>query len=186
MGCGQKRSRRPCCFRLHWIPSNPTARRPILAGAHCTERGCSGRSPFTAPSIGILIRQPSAISQLHFFRQRCLHDGAHLRDFPGRGGRARILVGDYLDVTEPTALRRLRPVREYGCGYSPQRNSCLGTGALRTSLTLRDPSKNDLSRGRRRMHTYKGWNAHRSITGNHSRRIRLSRVTRPAARVSTA
>ena len=33
--------------------------------------------------------------------------GAHLRDFLGRGGRARILVGDYFDVTEPTALRRL-------------------------------------------------------------------------------
>lgn len=32
---------------------------------------------------------------------------AHLRDFLNRGGRARILVGDYLDVTEPTALRRL-------------------------------------------------------------------------------
>ena len=32
---------------------------------------------------------------------------AHLRDFLARGGRARILVGDYLDVTEPTALRRL-------------------------------------------------------------------------------
>ena len=26
----------------------------------------------------------------------------HLKDFLGRGGRARILVGDYLDVTEPT------------------------------------------------------------------------------------
>ena len=33
--------------------------------------------------------------------------GAHLRDFLERGGRAKILVGDYLDVTEPTALRRL-------------------------------------------------------------------------------
>ena len=32
---------------------------------------------------------------------------SHLRDFLARGGRARILVGDYLDVTEPTALRRL-------------------------------------------------------------------------------
>lgn len=32
---------------------------------------------------------------------------AHLRDFLARGGRARILVGDYLDVTEPEALRRL-------------------------------------------------------------------------------
>jgi superfamily II DNA or RNA helicase/diadenosine tetraphosphate (Ap4A) HIT family hydrolase len=31
----------------------------------------------------------------------------HLRDFLDRGGRARILVGDYLDVTEPVALRRL-------------------------------------------------------------------------------
>ncbi|MEY4679674.1 MAG: hypothetical protein RLZZ276_1323 [Pseudomonadota bacterium] len=31
----------------------------------------------------------------------------HLRDFLARGGRARILVGDYLDVTEPVALRRL-------------------------------------------------------------------------------
>ena len=32
---------------------------------------------------------------------------AHLRDFLARGGRARVLVGDYLDVTEPAALRRL-------------------------------------------------------------------------------
>jgi diadenosine tetraphosphate (Ap4A) HIT family hydrolase len=32
---------------------------------------------------------------------------SHLRDFLVRGGRARILVGDYLEVTEPTALRRL-------------------------------------------------------------------------------
>ena len=32
---------------------------------------------------------------------------AHLRDFLARGGRAQILVGDYLDVTEPAALRRL-------------------------------------------------------------------------------
>ena len=31
----------------------------------------------------------------------------HLRDFLDRGGKARILVGDYLDVTEPSALRRL-------------------------------------------------------------------------------
>lgn len=31
----------------------------------------------------------------------------HLKDFLARGGRARILVGDYLDVTEPVALRRL-------------------------------------------------------------------------------
>ena len=32
---------------------------------------------------------------------------SHLRDFLARGGRARILVGDYLEVTEPSALRRL-------------------------------------------------------------------------------
>ena len=32
---------------------------------------------------------------------------AHLRDFLVRGGKARILVGDYLNVTEPAALRRL-------------------------------------------------------------------------------
>ena len=31
----------------------------------------------------------------------------HLRDFLARGGRARILVGDYLGVTEPLALHRL-------------------------------------------------------------------------------
>lgn len=31
----------------------------------------------------------------------------HLKDFLARGGSARILVGDYLDVTEPVALRRL-------------------------------------------------------------------------------
>lgn len=36
---------------------------------------------------------------------RCI--AAHLQDFLDRGGRARILVGDYLDVTEPIALRRL-------------------------------------------------------------------------------
>ncbi|MGI0524111.1 HIT domain-containing protein [Rhizobium giardinii] len=31
----------------------------------------------------------------------------HLKDFLARGGRARILVGDYMGVTEPMALRRL-------------------------------------------------------------------------------
>jgi superfamily II DNA or RNA helicase/diadenosine tetraphosphate (Ap4A) HIT family hydrolase len=31
----------------------------------------------------------------------------HLRDLLERGGTARILVGDYLDITEPAALRRL-------------------------------------------------------------------------------
>jgi len=31
----------------------------------------------------------------------------HLKDFLARRGRARVLVGDYLDVTEPVALRRL-------------------------------------------------------------------------------
>jgi superfamily II DNA or RNA helicase len=31
----------------------------------------------------------------------------HLKDFLARGGQARILVGDYMDVTEPAALRRL-------------------------------------------------------------------------------
>ncbi|MGO7450559.1 hypothetical protein GR220_21790 [Rhizobium leguminosarum] len=40
-----------------------------------------------------------------------LDNGARLivehHDFLARGGRARILVGDYMDVTEPMALRRL-------------------------------------------------------------------------------
>ena len=36
---------------------------------------------------------------------RCIVE--HLQDFLDRGGKARILVGDYLDVTEPIALRRL-------------------------------------------------------------------------------
>jgi len=31
----------------------------------------------------------------------------HLRDFLARGGTARMIVGDYLDVTDPVALRRL-------------------------------------------------------------------------------
>lgn len=34
----------------------------------------------------------------------------HLKDLLARGGRARILVGDYMDVTEPAALRRLADV----------------------------------------------------------------------------
>jgi HKD family nuclease len=36
---------------------------------------------------------------------RCIVE--HLKDFLDRRGKARILVGDYLGVTEPTALRRL-------------------------------------------------------------------------------
>lgn len=36
---------------------------------------------------------------------RCIVE--HLKDFLDRGGKARLLVGDYLDVTEPNALRRL-------------------------------------------------------------------------------
>src|SRR6516164_7828880 len=31
----------------------------------------------------------------------------HLKDFLDRGGEARILIGDYFDITEPVALRRL-------------------------------------------------------------------------------
>jgi hypothetical protein len=38
-------------------------------------------------------------------RARCLLE--HLKDFLARGGKARILVSDYLDLTEPVALRRL-------------------------------------------------------------------------------
>jgi superfamily II DNA or RNA helicase/diadenosine tetraphosphate (Ap4A) HIT family hydrolase len=37
---------------------------------------------------------------------RCIGD--HLKDFLDRGGEARILVGDYFDITEPIALRRLK------------------------------------------------------------------------------
>lgn len=36
----------------------------------------------------------------------------HLRDFLARGGQARIVVGDYLNVTEPIALRRLLDLGE--------------------------------------------------------------------------
>jgi superfamily II DNA or RNA helicase/diadenosine tetraphosphate (Ap4A) HIT family hydrolase len=36
----------------------------------------------------------------------------HLRDFLARGGRARILIGDYLNVTDPIALRRLLDLGE--------------------------------------------------------------------------
>jgi superfamily II DNA or RNA helicase len=37
---------------------------------------------------------------------RCIVE--HLKDFLDRGGTARILIGDYFDITEPSALRRLR------------------------------------------------------------------------------
>ena len=47
-----------------------------------------------------------AVSFLLDSGARCIVQ--HLKDFLDRGGRARILVSDYLDVTEPIALRRLR------------------------------------------------------------------------------
>jgi superfamily II DNA or RNA helicase/HKD family nuclease len=46
-----------------------------------------------------------AVSFLLDSGARCIVE--HLKDFLDRGGRARVLVGDYLDVTEPIALRRL-------------------------------------------------------------------------------
>ena len=80
----------------------------------------------------------------------------HLKDFLGRGGRARIIVGDYLDVTEPAALRRLADLngnltlRVYetqtkgfhlksyiflkGARASPSRQSNLSAPALTTSI----------------------------------------------------
>jgi superfamily II DNA or RNA helicase/HKD family nuclease len=46
-----------------------------------------------------------AVSFLLDSGARCIFE--HLKDFLDRGGRARVLVSDYLDVTEPIALRRL-------------------------------------------------------------------------------
>jgi superfamily II DNA or RNA helicase/diadenosine tetraphosphate (Ap4A) HIT family hydrolase len=46
-----------------------------------------------------------AVSFLLDSGARCVHE--HLKDFLERGGKARVLVSDYLGVTEPTALRRL-------------------------------------------------------------------------------
>ena len=46
-----------------------------------------------------------AVSFLLDSGARCVIE--HLKDFLDRGGEARILVSDYLDVTEPIALRRL-------------------------------------------------------------------------------
>jgi superfamily II DNA or RNA helicase/HKD family nuclease len=78
--------------------------------------GHDGRSGLVAGGADALL--PHLLAQFDNAR-RCdiavsflLDSGArliveHLRDFLTRGGTARILVGDYLDVTEPAALRRL-------------------------------------------------------------------------------
>jgi len=54
-----------------------------------------------------------AVSFLLDSGARCLLE--HLKDFLERGGNARILVSDYLDLTEPVALRRLNDLEGKLC-----------------------------------------------------------------------
>jgi HKD family nuclease len=80
----------------------------------------------------------------------------HLRDVIQRGGQVRILIGDYLDVTEPDALRRLldlgdglqlRIVETTGASFHVKSYVCIahaGHGAGAGAGTARDahPSAN--------------------------------------------
>ena len=54
-----------------------------------------------------------AVSFLLDSGARCLFE--HLKDFLDRDGNARILVSDYLDLTEPVALRRLNDLKGNLC-----------------------------------------------------------------------
>lgn len=67
----------------------------------------------------------------------------HLRDVIARGGRVRILTGDYLDVTEPDALRRLldlgdgldlRVVETAGSSFHVKSYVCVADGTSGTAF----------------------------------------------------
>jgi len=80
-----------------------------MTGIHDQQRLIKGDEDPFLPHLVVNLDQANtcdiAVAFLLDSGARCIVE--HLRDFLDRGGKARILVGDYLDVTEPIALRRL-------------------------------------------------------------------------------
>ncbi len=60
-----------------------------------------------------------------------------LEDLLSRGGQRRLVVGDYLDVTEPSALRTLRDLDKEGQRQARQKfRSCLKSQPLNAQPCL--------------------------------------------------
>jgi superfamily II DNA or RNA helicase len=83
------------------------SREPVVQSAMFQRLVTGGEDPLL-PHLRMLLDQASncdiAVAFLLDSGARLIFE--HLKDFLDTGGRARILVGDYLDVTEPVALRR--------------------------------------------------------------------------------
>ncbi len=94
----------------HVVP----ARANYLAGRKTSDARAAVQKLVTGgkdPFLPHLLLQLNRATQCDIAVAFLLDSGArllieHLRDFLDRGGQARIVVGDYLDVTEPVALRR--------------------------------------------------------------------------------
>ncbi|WP_404292128.1 DUF3427 domain-containing protein [Microvirga sp. RSM25] len=93
----------------HVIPSKANYLLPQAPSRPEQQRLVTGGTDHFLPHLLVHMDQSTACDIAVAF---LLDSGArliveHLKDFLARGGRARILIGDYLDVTEPIALRRL-------------------------------------------------------------------------------
>jgi len=90
----------------------PTKANYLAKGTHDQQRLIKGDDDPFLPHLVLHMDQADtcdiAVAFLLDSGARCIVE--HLKDFVRRGGRARILVSDYLDVTEPTALRRLTDI----------------------------------------------------------------------------
>jgi superfamily II DNA or RNA helicase/HKD family nuclease/diadenosine tetraphosphate (Ap4A) HIT family hydrolase len=93
----------------HVIPSKANYLSPTSPGQAEKQRLVTGGEDHFLPHLLVHMDQSTECDIAVAF---LLDSGArliveHLKDFLARGGRARILLGDYLGVTEPVALRRL-------------------------------------------------------------------------------
>ena len=93
----------------HVIPTKANYLKEPVPPTSIAKRLVTGGSDHLLPH---LVRHMDEARQCDIAVAFLLDSGArliveHLKDFLARGGSARILVGDYLDVTEPAALRRL-------------------------------------------------------------------------------
>jgi superfamily II DNA or RNA helicase/HKD family nuclease len=87
------------------VPSDAAGDPEPMRGSGLVSGGTDALLPHLIAHLDRAMRCDIAVSFLLDSGARLIVE--HLRDFLARGGRARILVGDYLGVTEPAALHRL-------------------------------------------------------------------------------
>lgn len=95
-------------YRANYLRADPAGVEMLLSTPHSRSLVRGGIDPLLPHLRADLDRAAAADLAVAFIRESGLDlIIEHLRDLLDRGGRLRILTGDYLGVTEPRALRKL-------------------------------------------------------------------------------